>query len=499
MKSRWLSTFMVLALAVLGLTANVAYSQGTTGDIEGTVSDSNGAPLPGASVEIKSSALQGTRTAVTDAAGRFRFPAIAPGVYTVTTALSGFTKVERTNVRVALGATATLPITLTVSVKEEIVVTGEAPVIDITKTVIGTNTTAEALSKLPLGRNFTSIAFRAPGTGTDAAGGVTVYGATSLENLFVIDGLNTSAIKGYDLPQNWVGAPGLGGNAGKALNMTFIQEVEVKTGGYEAEYGRALGGVVNVITKSGGNEFHGDLFANWDNASLAAKDAHSAQRQDIGSGAFTSPARVDFGADVGGYFMKDVLWFFGAYDRLNRDQIFQRTTTARDPNDPKSTTFRLQSGGYTTDRNNLFSGKLTGRLGESNTLALSVIGDPSTTAGAPQGGIGPDSVDLAKEDTGATDVTAKWDGIFGTRFLAQAQFGLHQEKNDFGPSDASAGTRYSLQKRQSGFLNEFYPNSGFDSLMVSEKLPVRRTTYKDAGTLADRFFGEPRDQGRRRL
>ena len=100
MKSRWLSTFMVLALAVLGLTANVAYSQ-TTGDIEGTISDSNGAPLPGASVEIKSSALQGTRTAVTDAAGRFRFPVLPSGTYTVTAALSGFTKVERTNVRVA--------------------------------------------------------------------------------------------------------------------------------------------------------------------------------------------------------------------------------------------------------------------------------------------------------------------------------------------------------------------------------------------------------------
>src|SRR5450759_4601676 len=86
MKSRWLSTFLVLTLAVLGLTANVAYSQGTTGDIEGTISDTNGSPLPGASVEIMSTALQGTRTAVTDAAGRFRFPAVPGGSYTVTAA-----------------------------------------------------------------------------------------------------------------------------------------------------------------------------------------------------------------------------------------------------------------------------------------------------------------------------------------------------------------------------------------------------------------------------
>src|ERR1035437_733516 len=115
-KSRWLSTFLVLALAVLGLTANVAHSQ-TTGDIDGTVSDTNNSPLSGASVEIKSSALQGIRMAVTDAAGRFRFPALPPGVYTVVASLSGFTKVEKSNIHVQLGATATLPITLSVSVK----------------------------------------------------------------------------------------------------------------------------------------------------------------------------------------------------------------------------------------------------------------------------------------------------------------------------------------------------------------------------------------------
>src|SRR5450756_2339594 len=182
MKSRWLSTFLVLTLAVLGLTANVAYSQGTTGDIEGTISDTNGSPLPGASVEIKSTALQGTRTAVTDAAGRFRFPAVPGGSYTVTAALSGFGKVERTNVRVALGATATLPITLSVSVKEEIIVTGEAPVIDTAKTTIGVSASTERISRLPLARNFTSIATTAPGTGTDTLGGITFYGATSLEN-----------------------------------------------------------------------------------------------------------------------------------------------------------------------------------------------------------------------------------------------------------------------------------------------------------------------------
>ncbi|HEX5855393.1 MAG TPA: carboxypeptidase-like regulatory domain-containing protein, partial [Thermoanaerobaculia bacterium] len=196
-----MSTFMVLALAVLGLTANVAYSQGTTGEIEGTITDSNGAPLPGASVEIKSVSLQGTRTAVTDAAGRFRFPALPGGTYTVLAALSGFTKIERTNVRVAIGATATLPLTMSVSVKEEIVVTGEAPVVDTTKTVIGGTVSTETLQKLPLARNFTAIAQSFAGTTTgvwlDSQGRTqtVVYGATGLENQYIVDGVNTTGIK----------------------------------------------------------------------------------------------------------------------------------------------------------------------------------------------------------------------------------------------------------------------------------------------------------------
>ena len=156
MRSRWLSTFMVLALAVLGLTANVAFAQ-TTSEIEGTISDSNGASLPGASVEIKSPALQGTRTAVTDAAGRFRFPSIAPGNYTVTAALSGFGKVERTNVHVSLGSTASVLITMTVSVQEAIVVTGEAPAVDVATTTTGTSYTARVISQLPVGRNYADI------------------------------------------------------------------------------------------------------------------------------------------------------------------------------------------------------------------------------------------------------------------------------------------------------------------------------------------------------
>jgi hypothetical protein len=470
MRSRWLSTVMVLALAVLGLMANEARSQ-TTGDIEGAVSDTNNSPLAGASVEIKSSALQGTRLAVTDAAGRFRFPALPPGVYAVVASLSGFTKVERSNIHVRLGATVTIPISLSVSVKEDIIVTGEAPVVDTTRTVIGTTTSAESLQKLPLARNFSSIAFRAPGTGTDVAGGVTVYGATSLENQYVIDGVNTTAVKGYALDR-------AAGNQGKTLNQEFIQEVEVKTGGFEAEYGRALGGTINVVTKSGGNEFHGDAFGYYDPKSVAALDAHEADRAVAGLASLAVANRVDFGADLGGYFVKDRLWFFGAYDRVQRDQDFTRQLTGVDSTGVPCSTVCPQSTGTTATRTNLFSGKLTFRLGESNTIAVAAFGDPGSYTNNPaRAVVGPDAAALANDDFGGTDISAKYDGIFGTQLLAQAQFGYHSEKSDLTPSSGVISPDFI--KTQPGFLTERYPNSGYGGYTKED---YKRYAYKFAGS-----------------
>src|SRR6185295_14953729 len=133
-------------------------------------------------------------------------------------------------------------------------------------------------------------------------GNVTVYGATGLENAYIIDGVNTTGVKT--------------GTQAKSLNNEFIQEVEVKTGGYEAEYGRVLGGTINVITKSGGNEFHGDVFGYYDSDGLAADDKRGSDRANVSQPQFYSPKRLDFGLDAGGYFIKDRLWFFGAYDRV---------------------------------------------------------------------------------------------------------------------------------------------------------------------------------------
>jgi hypothetical protein len=459
MRSRWLSIFMVLALAAVGLAANVAYAQ-TTGDIDGTVTDTNNAPLPGASVTIASAALQGTRTSVTDAAGRFRFPALPTGNYTVTAALSGFTKIEKTNVHVSIGAVATVPVQMSVSVKEEVIVTGEAPVIDTAKTTIGVTNSSEQIQKLPLARNFTSVATTAPGTGTDNSGGITFYGATGLENQYIVDGVNTTGIKI--------------GNQGKLLTNEFVQEVEVKTGGYEAEFGRALGGTINVVTKSGGNEFHGDVFGYYDNKSLSSSDAHDADRTAVGASLLVLPTRYDFGADLGGYFLKDRLWFFGAYNRVSRDQDFTRVTSIN-YQPPAPATFNNTNGTDQT-RQNLYSGKLTFRLGESNTVSASVFGDPGTFNGRQTTLRGPDSAVIWETDTGGLDVAAKYDGIFGTSFLLSAQYSHHQEKNDNNsPYSDTQGVVLSR-----GGLTQAAPGSG-PIYFVNEE--YKRDNYKLVGSI----------------
>src|SRR5438105_14045397 len=250
----------LLILAVLSLTVPSALAQ-TTGTVEGTINDQSGAPLPGVTVELSSPALQGTRTAVTSADGRYRFPSVPPGAYKVTADLAGFGKVQK-NASVTLDATATVNMQLSLSTTAEVTVSGEAPLVDVTQTTTGTNYSAQVIKQLPVDRNYAEIVKSQPGVQTDFGEtqgrslALSIYGSTSAENLFLIDGVNTTnVIKGFQ---------------GKDINTEFVQEVEVKTGGYQAEYGRNTGGVINVVTKSGGNEFHGDVFGYYNRTSWRA-------------------------------------------------------------------------------------------------------------------------------------------------------------------------------------------------------------------------------------
>ncbi len=248
-------------------------------------------------------------SALHDRSGRFyRLLAVSPGSYRVRASLDGFRLAEKSAVAL-LDATVTVDFILEPAAAETVVVSAEASKVDVTSTTTGTNYPSDVIGHLPVSRNYADIVRSNPGVDTDR--GVTqgrsltltIYGATSAENQWIIDGINTTNVQM--------------GTQGKAINNEFVQEVEVKTGGYQAEYGGALGGVVNVITKSGGNQVHGGAFVYYDSSSMTADQVSTPNDSPLFDMRVADYRRTDFGADLGGFLIKDRLWFFGAFNRVD--------------------------------------------------------------------------------------------------------------------------------------------------------------------------------------
>ncbi len=406
--------FVFVTLVCL-LAAGTALAQGVKGGIAGTVVDEGGVPLPGVTIALTSPAMPGAESAVTDTNGFFRFVRLAPGQYKAVFALSGYQRVEQENIQVNIAEDVRLDVTLRSAFTEEVVVTSESPLVDTTATTIGVDLSSDFFMDLPVGRNYTSVAAVTPGAQDDDAG-QTFYGSTGAENAYYIDGVNTT---GVEL-----------GQQGKTLNFEFIQEVQVKTGGYNAEHGRSTGGLVNVITKSGGNEFHGDVFGYYDDDSLQ-DDLKGGAAAGALTGSFVRSAytRSDYGADLGGFFVKDKLWFFAAYDYVdNSDDL----STLEDFSEY---VFGAPSLGDTFERaaqSDLYAAKLTWRVTGNHSLSASIFGDPTETDG-----VLPTTADYSLAahpnhftgvvTTGGDDYAVNYDGVFGQNFVLSARLSSHEE------------------------------------------------------------------------
>jgi carboxypeptidase family protein/TonB-dependent receptor-like protein len=414
MLKRSAGALLLLAGALLLVPVTGAFAQ-TTGRIVGQVLDAQGAALPGATVTVTSPNLQGVQTQVTDSQGNFRFPSLPPGRYSVKVDLASFKTLEQKDVEVGLDRTVTLPLTLQLAgVQETVTVTGVSSQIDTTSTVTGVNAGQDLFNRIPLRRDFYAIARVAPGTTEDAVG-TAVYGSTGAENQYIIDGLNTTGIET--------------GDRGKTLNFDFVQEVEVKTGGLPAEYGRMTGGVLNVITKSGSNLFKGSIFGNGEGGPLQMDDSTRDIRPATTTTVTDTTKRSDFGGELGGPLFKDRLWFFGAYNRTLEDR---ETTVIRQLSAPGSPAIDTKIP--TSINRHLFAGKLTFKLAEGHTLNGTVMGDPVTRDGAVFTIAGPETTWKGVRDSGATDMVAKYSGVFGSRFLLNGLVARHNESDKFaGP------------------------------------------------------------------
>ncbi len=323
-----------LIVAVLAIfMAGTAFAQLVpTSKMEGKVLDSTGAPLPGVSVEATSPRLVGKATAVTDGDGTYRLFSLPSGVYEIVFSLQGFKTLIRKDIVVQLSQTLTLNVTLEqAALEEQVTVIGQSPLIDVKSTVKGQTMTKEVFMSLPRNRSFDGLISTVPGVQYDnRTGGLSVDGATGTENMFYMDGA--------DITQVHVGTLGQG------AVMELVDEVKVTASGYNAEFGGSMGGVVNVITRSGGNAYHGDVsFYYNDNTQLMQGKARTYFRWNPNDS--NIPEYVDDdtlywqggrGRDdykryeavftLGGYILKDRLWFFASvnpvYSRTWGDRFF---------------------------------------------------------------------------------------------------------------------------------------------------------------------------------
>src|SRR5512143_1767432 len=242
------------ALAVAGgslIEDHVAHAQGTVGSLRGTIHDkSGGETAVGATVVATSPALQGEQVGITDESGQYFITSLPPGVYTLTVYYNDAT-FSRGNVLIQVGKEAVVNVTVdtgaaTGKPKGEVInIQGTAPIVDQGSTKTGMTITDDYTRNIPVARTFGGVVGSAAGAQRDNYG-ISFAGATSVENVYVVEGINTTDTAYGGISSN--------------LPNEFISETEVITGGYNAEYGRATGGIVNVITKSGSNEFHGSVF-----------------------------------------------------------------------------------------------------------------------------------------------------------------------------------------------------------------------------------------------
>ena len=302
---------LVLAVVAASMLAAPAWAQTdvTTSRVTGIVKDTNGQPLPGATVEAKNQDTSLVGRAVTEADGTYRVLNLPPGLYTVSASLEGFVTATRESVRLTVQSVPTVEFTLQqAQFAEQVTVTSEVPLVEVTNTTAGTTVVTEQLASLPInGRDFTSLVYMTPESRKETQRGyITLSGQRGVNTNVTIDGLDyNNAFFG--------GTAGTAeGRAPLSVSVESIKEFAVITNGASAELGRSGGGFVNVITKSGSNTLHGSAFYYYQPQDLIADLPGGVKPRD--------QSRDQFGASLGGPIMKDKLFFFAAYDENKQDQ-----------------------------------------------------------------------------------------------------------------------------------------------------------------------------------
>ncbi len=409
-----LAIFAVLSLFFV--TATMAQTT-TTGNVEGTVTDVNGAVVPNAALTLSGPNLLRAQTTTSGPDGTYRFQSVPPGRYTLeVAAAAGFAAYRQENIEVNLGRATSADVQVRPAGATETVDVVASAEIDQTTNTTGSNVSTEFFSNIPTSRTVQGLYTIAPTVTRsglrDASGrdrDPSVAGSSGPENSYILDGVNTTD-------------PAFGGG-GANLPFEFVQEVEIKTGSYGADQGLSTGGVFNVITKSGTNEFRGEVFA-YGNPSSFVRETKNFPFTGLAPNGFSE---VDAGATLGGPIIKNRLTFFAAFNPQFRTNNYLTQTLRQEVEGKIRTPF--------------YSGKLTWSINNNNTFTASTFGDFTKEEGHLFAGSGfganLDSFAGIRE-TGGHNYAFRLNSNIGQNHIGEFSFGLHYQRNNVIPEASVA-------------------------------------------------------------
>ncbi len=369
-KSTPFAILLSLFLCLVSMVSASVQSQATTGNIEGRVLDPNGAVVPNAQVTARNDSTGFQRSATTDAEGNYRIILLPPGSYIVSVKASGFASAPL-KATVTVGAAVSLDISLSVgSVGGDFVTVTDVAVVETTRTSVSTTINQRSIENLPInGRNFQDFATLSPGVIRDPRGGdLSVGGQRGTFNSLQVDGVdNNNTFFGQALGRGGVRPP-------YQFSEESVQEFQVNQNGFSAEFGRAGGAVINVVTKSGTNEFHGGAFEYFRDESLNSNDpVTKANESRAGKPNKRAALRINqFGGRLGGPIKQNKAFFFFTYDgqRSNVPQVLDVPNLATAPAaaltilTPKLHTYQVGR------KQDVFLGKSDIKLNDANQLVL---------------------------------------------------------------------------------------------------------------------------------
>ena len=376
--------FLILCVG-LSVSQAVAQDLSTTGSVGGKVVDANGAAVPGATVTVEGAT--GERSATANHEGVFEIQNLIPGDYSLKVTQSGFKTAVLAKVTVYVGKQSNLQLTLEPGeLSATVNITDAATTIDQQSTAVGQNLNDQLFQNVPVQRSVSSLFYLSPGASDSINGGrdnPSIAGASGLDNLYIADGVNItdSAFGGIGTFNRSYGSLGTG------INTSFIKEVQVKTGGFEPQYGQSQGGIINITTQSGSNEFHGAVYGF---ARPSAFEATRRQPDDTRinkQGKLLHEETYDAGVDIGGYIpgARNKLFFFGSFNPTVRREIVRgveanAADVAAGNQSIIDTGLFRQLGDHARRYRSLnYAFKLDYNINANHTIAFSIFGDPTKT------------------------------------------------------------------------------------------------------------------------